>query len=348
LHVTDKTVEELAAALAPLGAEPYRARQVVEWVFRKGVLEAEGMTSLPAALRGKLRVTASRVVSLAESRDGALKLLVAMEDGQHVETVLIPTSRFATACLSTQAGCAMGCAFCASGIYGLARNLGGGEIIEQFLHLWRASATRPTHVVFMGMGEPLANYDATVFAIRALLDPSRGGLSARRITVSTVGLPAAIRRLGAEGLPINLAISLHAPDDELRRQLIPSARGTSIDSILSAADDFRLSRNREVTLEYVLLEGVNDSAGCAEGLARLATRHRCGVNLIRYNPVEGLPYRGPSAPAADAFVRLLRKHGASARTRASRGLDAQAACGQLRRSAAPAGEPDQQSKGPHR
>jgi 23S rRNA (adenine2503-C2)-methyltransferase len=324
------TVEELAAALAPLGGEPYRARQVCEWVYQKGVLDGPKMTNLPAALRCELQVLTSRALRRSDSRDGTFKLLVELADGEHVETVLIPTPRFATACLSTQAGCAMGCAFCASGLGGLARDLTSGEILEQFLHLWREGGRRPTHVVFMGMGEPLANYDATVAALRAIVDPARLGLSARRVTVSTVGLPGAIRRLAGEDLPVSLAISLHAPNDALRRELIPAARSTSVEEVLRAADEFRSSRNRQVTLEYVLLAGVNDSALSAEGLARLALGHHCSVNLIRYNPVEGLPYRSPTEAAAETFARRLRKHGASVQVRASRGRDACAACGQLR------------------
>ena len=325
------TVEGLAAALAEPGAPPYRARQIAEWVFRKGVTDPRKMTNLPSHLGKRIEVLSSRAVGRSDSRDGTIKLLLEMADGQHVETVLIPTERFATACLSTQAGCAMGCAFCASGLGGLGRDLTGSEMLQQLLHLWQASGRRPTHVVFMGMGEPLANYDATVAALRAIVDSRRFGISARRVTVSTVGLPAGIRRLAGEALPITLAVSLHAPSDALRRQLVPAARKTTIEEVLLAAEEFQKSRNREVTLEYVLLAGVNDTGVCAEGLARLARRLRCSVNLIRYNPVEGLPYHSPGEPAASAFAQRLRKRGVNATLRASRGQDAGAACGQLRR-----------------
>jgi 23S rRNA (adenine2503-C2)-methyltransferase len=248
---------------------------------------------------------------------------------------MIPTERFATACLSTQVGCAMGCAFCASGMGGLERNLTAGEILEQVLHLQQACGRRITHVVFMGMGEPLANYEAVVAAVRAIVDPRRFGISARHVTVSTVGLPKQIRRLAGELLPVSLAISLHAPNDALRRQLIPSAARFPIDEILAAAHEFFQSRKREVTLEYVLLGGLNDTNVCAEALARLAGRLRCNVNLIRYNPVESLPYRRPSQAAVQAFAQRLRRKGVNVQVRRSRGLDAQAACGQLRRRSEP-------------
>jgi 23S rRNA (adenine2503-C2)-methyltransferase len=331
ISVLDMNVEELTGALAAAGGQAYRAQQVADWVYGKGVVDPALMTNLPPALRGQLEVLTSGEARRSQSTDGTIKLLVEFRDGQQVETVLIPSERFATACLSTQAGCAIGCAFCASGLGGLGRSLTSSEMLQQMLHLWQASGRRPTHVVFMGMGEPLANYDATVGALRAIVDPKRWGISARRVTVSTVGLPVGIRRLAGEGLPITLAVSLHAPNDALRRELIPAARKTTIEEILRAAEEFQQSRNREVTLEYVLLEGVNDSALCAEGVAKLAHRLRCSVNLIRYNPVAGLSYRPPAEAAVRDFAQRLRKRGVNALIRTSRGEDAEAACGQLRR-----------------
>ena len=198
------------------------------------------------------------------------------------------------------------------------------------LHLQRALAARVTNVVFMGMGEPLANYDATVSAVRALVDPQRGGLSARHVTVSTVGLPRQNRRLAGEGLPVTLAISLHAPNDALRAKLIPLAGRVPLAGILTAAEAFYDSRHREVTLEYVLLAGVNDTKPCADGLARIARRLRCNVNLIRYNPVAGLAFQSPTAAQVDAFAARLGELGVNAHVRRPRGLDVTAACGQLR------------------
>jgi 23S rRNA (adenine2503-C2)-methyltransferase len=294
------------------------------------------MTNLPAqAIEGLDNLT-SRVVERTDSPDGVVKLLLELSDGERIETALIPTERRATACVSAQAGCAMGCTFCATAGDGLHRNLRSGEILEQVLHLRRAAERAVTHVVFMGMGEPLANYDATVSAVRALVDPQRFNLSARRVTVSTIGLPGKIRRLAKENLPITLAISLHAPNDALRRQLIPAAKATTIDEIVSAAQAFFRSRKREVTLEYVLIRGVNDTGLCADGLARIARRLRCNVNLIRYNPAPPRPFERPSAAAAKDFAERLRRQGVNVQVRRSRGLDADAACGQLRARAADA------------
>jgi 23S rRNA (adenine2503-C2)-methyltransferase len=188
-----------------------------------------------------------------------------------------------------------------------------------------------TNVVFMGMGEPLANYDATVSALRAMIDPQRGGLSARHVTVSTVGLPRQIRRLAREGLPVTLAISLHAPNDALRARLIPLAAQVPLADILAAAEAFYDSRHREVTLEYVVLAGVNDTKTCAEGLARIARRLRCNVNLIRYNPVTGLAFQRPAEAQVEAFAARMGELGVNVHVRRSRGLDVTAACGQLRR-----------------
>jgi 23S rRNA (adenine2503-C2)-methyltransferase len=325
------TPEQLAAEMEALGQPEYRADQLMDWVYRKGVTDPAKMTNVAPAVAGQLTILTSRVVQRSDSIDGTTKLLVELQDKGRIECVLIPTETRATACVSTQVGCGMGCTFCASGTGGLERNLTVGEMLEELLHLRGATGRRITHVVFMGMGEPLANYEGTVGAIRAIIDPRRFGISARHVTVSTVGLPKQIRRLASENLPITLAISLHAPNDALRRQLIPSAGRFPIDEILAAAQGFFQARKREVTLEYVLLAGLNDTNVCAEALARVARRLRCSVNLIRYNPVPTLLYRRPSQSAVQAFAQHLRRRGVNVHVRRSRGLDAQAACGQLRR-----------------
>lgn len=327
----DMTVEQARAALTEAGEPAYRAEQLADWVYCKAVTDPAAMTNLPAAAAARFDILTSRVAARADSRDGTVKLLLEYTDGQRIETVLIPSGNRAAACVSAQAGCAMGCTFCASGLDGLGRNLTGGEILQQVLHLRQATGKRITSVVFMGSGEPLANYDATVAAVRALIDPQRFGLSARSITVSTVGLPGRIRRLAKEDLPITLAISLHAPNDALRRQLIPAASRATIEKILAAAGQFFAARKREVTLEYVLLAGVNDTNVCAEALARVARRLRCNVNLIGYNPVPGLPFAAPTAAAAKGFLAHLRRRGVNAHLRRSRGADIAAACGQLKR-----------------
>jgi len=327
----EMTPKELADLVGRMGQPAYRADQLRDWVYDKAVTDPAGMSNLPRGFVDRFEILTSRVAEQAVSRDGTIKLLLELADGEHVETVLIPAGRRATACLSTQAGCGMGCAFCASAVGGLKRNLTAGEMLQQVIHLRQAGRRRVSNVVFMGIGEPLANYDATVAAIRALIDPARFGISARSITVSTVGLPKQIRRLARERLPITLALSLHAPDDVLRRQLIPAARGISLEEILSAAEVFFRSRKREVTLEYILLGGVNDTPRCAESLAKIARRLRCNVNLIRYNPVGALGFSAPSASAVGNFADRLSRRGVNVHVRRPRGQDIAAACGQLRR-----------------
>ncbi len=331
LHMLDMTIDELRQAVAAGGEKAYRADQLADWVYRKGVVDPARMSNVPAAVSGLFDVLTSRVVQRVESDDGCIKLLLELHDGHCVETVLIPAARRATACVSTQVGCAMGCAFCASGLDSLARNLTGGEILEQLLSLQVATERKVTNVVFMGMGEPLANYDATLAAVRALVDPKRFGISARRITVSTVGLPDQIRRLAKEELPITLAISLHGPNDAVRGKLIRGAKRHRLADVLAAAQEFYDSRNREITLEYTLLGGVNDSIECANDLSGIARRLRCNVNLIGYNPVSTLPYVRPTKQVAAAFAARLKSRGVNVTVRRSRGVAANAACGQLRR-----------------
>ncbi len=335
-HVLDMTVAQLTGAMADLGTRPFRARQVAQWIWQKHVTAFADMTDLPAGLRTrleeKLAILSARLAARTDASDGAIKLLLEFLDGQRVECVGIAAPQRLTACVSCQVGCAIGCSFCATGLDGLKRNLTAAEIVEQVFWLQSAAGRRVTNVVFMGMGEPLANYDATVSAVRAMIDPARLGLSARHVTVSTVGLPKQIRRLAGEDIPITLAISLHAPNDALRRRLIPLAVRHSLTDVISAAKAFYQARHREVTLEYVLLAGVNDSPTCADELAGVAGQLRCNVNVIRYNPVAALEFLPPDEKACQVFVERLRQRGANAHLRASRGLDASAACGQLRQS----------------
>jgi len=330
----EMTPDQLRQAVVDAGGPAYRANQLADWVYRKGTTDPAAMTNLPRSLAESFDILTSRVVARRESRDGVIKLLLEYPDGRQVETVLIPGESRVTACLSTQVGCAFACAFCASGANGLARNLKTGEILEQLLHLRQAAGRRITNVVFMGMGEPLANYSSALEAIRAIVDPDRFGISARSVVLSTIGLPAQIRRLAREALPITLAISLHAPTDVLRQKLMPAAaKAAPLEKVLAAAETFFQSRNREITLEYVLLEGINDDIACAEALIGIAHRLRANVNLILYNPVESLPYRPPTRQAAAGFLARLRRRSVNAHLRRSRGADIAAACGQLRQSA---------------
>jgi 23S rRNA (adenine2503-C2)-methyltransferase len=315
----------------------YRTDQIVEWIYQHHAASFSEMTSLPAGLRQQLadcaRVRESEVAAESLAPDGTRKLLLRWPDQTTTECVLIPSQRRLTACISTQVGCPVRCAFCASGLDGLQRNLTAGQIVEQALCLSSicGPGQRLSHVVFMGLGEPLANYAATLAALRCLNASWGLGISARRITVSTVGLPSQMRRLADEQLQITLALSLHAPDDELRRQLIPWARRVPIGELVQACRYYFDRTGREVTLEYILLDGVNNRPDHAQRLAELCGDMRSNVNLIPYNPVEGLPFRRPSDQSVVSFCSRLRSQGINTHIRRSRGLEADAACGQLRR-----------------
>jgi 23S rRNA (adenine2503-C2)-methyltransferase len=266
--------------------------------------------------------------------------LLRLGDGRTVETVLMPDFRpdRAAGCLSSQVGCAMGCDFCATTKTGFERNLTAGEMVEQFLALRRearAAGRRLQTVVFMGMGEPLLNLDAVLEAVRRIADNRLGALGWRQVTVSTVGIVPGIDALAASGLNVNLAVSLHAPDDATRAQLLPMGKRFAIADILAAADRFQAARGRPVTIQYCLLKGVNDSAAHARTLATVLGARRMHVNLLRYNPaglsLRGLTYEPASDGTAEAFVAELRSRGVVAHFRRSRGPDIDAACGQLRR-----------------
>jgi len=354
-HLFDLTPDELATLCASLDMPAYTATQVLTWVYRKGVVELDVMTDIAArnrqALREHLRFYGSALVAHSSATDGTQKLLLrwpaddqgppppangltvlgADDPGRDVETVMIPTSQRRTACLSSQVGCPVGCRFCASGLGGLEVNLKRGQIVEQAHRLnFLPAGDRLTNIVFMGMGEPLSNYRAVTDAIRTLNADWGLGLGARRITVSTVGLPAAIRKLADFELPVTLALSLHAPNDEVRRQLIPWAEYTSVAELVDACNEYFQKSGREITFEYLLLRNVNDRPEHARELATVARKLRANVNLIRYNAVAGLPYERPTDDDVRAFQNILRKHRVNAHIRASRGRDIEAACGQLR------------------
>jgi len=333
----DLTPDSLCAILGSWGEPAYRASQILEWAYQRGVGSYDQMSNLPKTLRARLAMElplyASKIVRRQESHDQAIKLLLQWRDGATSECVLIPDGERRTACISTQVGCAVGCVFCASGLGGLQRNLSAGQIVEQAMRISEmcGEETRLSNVVFMGVGEPLANYEATVQAVRTINSAWGMGIAARKITVSTVGLPGQMRRLADEQMQITLALSLHAPTDELRRQLIPWASSVSIDALVGACDYYFQRTGREITLEYLLLGKLNDQEQHARRLATVARRMRSNVNLICYNPVEGLPYDRPSDQTARRFLMTLRAAGVNAHLRRSRGLSIDAACGQLRR-----------------
>jgi len=334
----DSLPAEFDAQIARLGWPAFRGKQVRDWVYNKLVTNPAEMTNLPAADRASLAesmtFSSATVTKEQHSNDGTIKLLLTWPEGYTAETVLIPDGDRRTACVSSQVGCPVRCTFCASGIDGVKGNLSAGQIVEQIFTFNRILAPRGeriTNVVFMGMGEPLANYASVMRAIRILHDPQCLNLGARRITISTVGVPSKMRDLAHEELPINLAISLHAPNEPLRKQLIPWAEHFALPEILEAARYYFDKTGREITLEYILLAGVNDRPEHARELVRVCKTMRANVNLIRYNEVEGLPFKRPTSHDVVAFQEILRKGGVNAHVRKSRGCDIDAACGQLRR-----------------
>jgi len=405
VQLLELTREQLTELLAGWGEPPYRTRQVWEWVYRKLADDPVQMTNLPATLRARLakeaRIDPLEAVYEQRSADRhTTKWLFRLPDGLTIETVLMRYDQRRTVCISTQAGCAMGCVFCATGQAGLARNLTSGEIVAQVLYAARylahsakhnrpdetaadavqipltsggrptspaealssfmslgslgvsspefpdedrrqsapADETRLTNIVVMGMGEPLANYDRTWQALRTITDPQAFGLGARHITVSTVGLPQGIRRMMEEPLQVNLAVSLHAPNDALRSQLLPVNHRYPIRELMAAIRDYISKTNRRVTFEYALMSGINDLPELARELAALLRPLRsptggvmCHVNLIPLNPVAESPYQPSTPEAAAEFQAILERSGIPATVRMRRGIDIDAGCGQLRR-----------------
>jgi 23S rRNA (adenine2503-C2)-methyltransferase len=332
-------LEELARGL---GASPFRGRQLATWLFRKGVGDLSVMTDLPKDFRERLaeRVTLAlpEVERVTTSQDGSEKLVLRLADGGRIQSVLMPEEDRYTLCLSTQVGCGFGCGFCLTGTMGVGRNLTTDEIVGQLVraNAWLGPPRRVTHIVFMGMGEPLANYAATVKAIRIITDARYGlGYSSRRITLSTVGLGTGIDKLAREGLNVNLAVSLHATTDAVRGRLMPVNRSWNIDALLAAVRRFPVSARRRVFFEYVLLDRVNDSVEDARRLVKLLRGIPAKVNLIPFNEWAGSEFQRPPLPAILAFQKTLLEAGVTTTVRWSKGEDIGAACGQLRE--APAG-----------
>lgn len=409
-HIFDMTLEELQAWCVERNMQKFRAAQIMEWVYEKGVADPGAMSNLSKldreTLAAHMTFLSGRMVRRQSATDGVEKLLVewdqsekselatppdsetgeersdtaiqrdsetggseaktalnvlgtdAGDPSRQTECVMIPAEDRRTACISSQIGCPVGCRFCASGLGGLDGNLSAGRIVEQVWLLQKLmrdeeaatpTATAPalparkpprvSNVVFMGMGEPLANFAAVTRAIRIMNSAWGFNISARKITISTVGLPQAIERLATDfELPVTLALSLHAPNDHIRRELIPWANYTTITDLLASCQKWFEKTGREITLEYTLLRGVNDRPEHAAELAALAKSLRANINLIRYNEVEGLPFKRPLDDQVRDFQELLRARGINSHIRASRGRDIKAACGQLRHEAAGAGE----------
>lgn len=375
-HFFEHTPETLAYWCVEHGMPKFRAKQIFEWVYEKSVIDPALMSNLSgkdrALLTEQMTFLSGPTVAHQLATDGTQKLLIEWPDdieihkvaadeasiehgtrlpildqqmpysntARQTECVMIPaldTDR-KTACISSQIGCPVGCKFCATGIGGLDGNLSAGRIVEQ---VWRLNQLkgvgRISNVVFMGMGEPMANFAAVTHATRTLAAPWGMGISARKITISTVGMHKAIEKLAEQlDLPVTLALSLHAPNDALRKQLIPWAQFTTIDQLVSACSTWFKKTGREITLEYILLAGVNDLPEHAEELAAIVHKLRANVNLIRYNEVKGLPFNRPGGDDVHHFQRVLREHGVNCHIRASRGRDIAAACGQLRHEHTPA------------
>jgi 23S rRNA (adenine2503-C2)-methyltransferase len=331
----DLSLAQLQTWLTELGAEGYRARQVARWVFKVGVAQASDMTDLPKALRQVLQqraqITQLPGLKVYRASDGTRKLRYQLDDGAVIESVLIREPTRLTLCLSTQAGCRIGCAFCLTTKGGLRRHLRPAEIVDQIIQArQRLGPGEPlTNLVFMGMGEPLDNYRHTVQALRLITHPDAIGFSPRRITVSTSGLAPAIRRFGAEGLRVNLAVSLNAPNDVIRSQLMPINNRWPIGELLAACREYPLAPGRRITFEYVLLAGINDQPAHAEQVARLLKGLRCKVNLIPFNEFPGAGFRRPAPEAVKDFQAILLGHAFTATIRESRGREIGAACGQL-------------------
>jgi 23S rRNA (adenine2503-C2)-methyltransferase len=329
--------EELETLVKEAGIPAFRARQLLQWVYGSKVDDWSRMANIPASVREQLqslvRFPVLKLSKVAESTDEqTTKFLWELPDGLKVESVLIRAPGRQTVCVSSQVGCPARCAFCASGRYGLVRNLEAGEIAEQVWHINRllqAEGSSVSHVVYMGMGEPLENFDAVVRSIRLLQHPACGGLSPRRVTVSTVGVLDQIPRLAQEDLGVSLVLSLHAPNQHLRRKIIPYARQLDLHELLDAVEDYAQTSKRDTTFEYILLAGLNDQPEHALELADLLRHRRGNVNLIPYNPVEGLRLQRPSGHAVARFRQILDEEGIHNTCRYTKGDDIAAACGQL-------------------
>ena len=339
--LTGIILEELAAFLEKRGAASYRAKQIIDWIYKKRVASFDAMTDLPNELRAQLAAEfdtpKTEVVRVLGSKDTTQKFLFRLRDQNLIESVLIPASPGLygqpsdrrTICVSSQVGCAYGCKFCASGLEGYTRNLDAGEIVQQLIEIEKFSGEKIDNVVFMGMGEPLANLRNVLRAIRIINAPWGLGIGARHITVSTSGLAPQIRELANESTQFRLALSLHGATDEVRGKIMPVNRKYPLQVLLEACDYYVAEKGR-MTFEYILIAGVNDTDEQARELAKIARRLSAKINLIPYNTVEGLEWSRPSRARQAKFQSILRKHGVIATLRREKGHDIAAACGQLR------------------
>jgi 23S rRNA (adenine2503-C2)-methyltransferase len=331
--VRDFSFNELRTELEGWEEPAYRTKQIFEWVYQKGAESFAAMTDLPKSLRQRLEENHDlRLLEVAEtlrSEDGTEKFLFRLADSRLIETVLISSGGRRTLCLSTQVGCKFGCVFCASGSGGFERNLLPSEMLGQVLYLRDKLDVHLTNFVFMGMGEPLDNLDNLVRTVRIMNAPEGMGIAARRITVSTVGIVPAIEKLESLGLQVTLSLSLHATTDELRSRLLPANRKYPLAEVIKAGVHYARTTGRMITIEYILISGLNDSAADSRRLASIARKLRAKVNLVPYSPGYGPALSASSVPRQQEFVQVLESLGVSATIRRSKGADIRAACGQL-------------------
>lgn len=334
--VKSMTLEELQAFLAEWGEPKFRAKQIFAWLHEKQVDDFSQMTNLSQALRQRLAAETSisslqMVERLLSKQDGTRKYLFALENGSVIESVLMQYESGNTVCVSTQAGCRMGCRFCASTLDGVERSLTAGEMLSQVYTIQKDLGERISGVVLMGSGEPLDNYDAVLRFIRLLNDPAGQNIGQRHITLSTCGLVENMYRLADEALQITLAVSLHAPNDTIRQQIMPVANAYPMEQLLQACQDYIQKTKRRITFEYAMMQGINDSDVCAEELAQKLRHMLCHVNLIPMNPVKEREFTKSGTERVQHFAKILQQHGVETTIRRRLGSDIDAACGQLRR-----------------
>ncbi len=336
IDVKSMTIEELKTLLADWGEKSFRATQIFGWLHEKRISSYEEMSNVSKALREKMEeeceLTTVKEVDRLESLDGTKKFLFELSDGQAIESVLMKYHHGNSVCISSQAGCRMGCRFCASTLGGLIRNLKASEMLEQIYEIERITGETVSNVVVMGTGEPMDNYDNFIRFVRILSAKEGKNISVRNITVSTCGIVENMKRLAEENLPLTLALSLHGPNDEVRKQLMPVANKYKLEEVLAACDYYYEKTSRRITYEYSLVEGVNDSAECAGELAKRLKGKNCHVNLIPVNPIKERDFKKSRNAAIQNFKNILEKNRINVTIRREMGSDINAACGQLRRS----------------